>query len=209
MIDVSDGSDAYSISLAGLGAGGLAGFTPDPSWADHVSLGTFNPDPQYGGPFYALSDSGVEWMGPGPVTHAFSLLLASSTVPGTYDLTFTVAGSGDEGRWRDSNPFQLIVVPEVVCIPGDTSPCDGRVNLGDLNAVRNNFGRSGEPGLPGDAFPFDGMVTLNDLNGVRNNFGAGPGASPVPEPSAVVLTLLGVAAAGPLVRRTKHPSAAT
>ncbi len=43
---------------------------------------------------------------------------------------------------------------------------DGRVDLQDLNNVRNNFD---EIGL-GDANQ-DGVVNLDDLNLVRNNFG--------------------------------------
>lgn len=83
---------------------------------------------------------------------------------------------------------------------GDTDN-DGDVDLDDLNAVRNNFGSTGEVGsTPGDAVPYDGIVDLDDLNGVRNNFGAG-GAAAVPEPSTAVLGLLGVAAAGLIWRR--------
>lgn len=78
--------------------------------------------------------------------------------------------------------------------PGDTDD-DGDVDLDDLNAVRNNFGTSGAPGIPGDAFPFDGSVDLDDLNGVRNNFGAGASQS-VPEPSAALLGLVALAAVG-------------
>ena len=65
-----------------------------------------------------------------------------------------------------------VVTPQ----PGDTNR-DGRVDIDDLNSVRNNFGAVGnEDGtLAGDAFPFDGFVNIDDLNAVRNNFGvAGP-----------------------------------
>jgi hypothetical protein len=71
-------------------------------------------------------------------------------------------------------------------VPGDTFPFDGKVDLQDLNNVRNNFGNSGEYGLPGDTFRFDGVVDLSDLNEVRNNFGAGASNS-VPEPSTLYL----------------------
>jgi hypothetical protein len=108
--NVTNGAGTYSISLAGLGDAGLAGFTPDAAWANHFTAGTFNPDPQYGGPFYALSDDGVAWTA--PATQTFNLRLASSTALGTYPLTFTVSGSGTEGLWRDANPFQLTVIPE-------------------------------------------------------------------------------------------------
>jgi hypothetical protein len=109
-INLTNGADAYSASLAGLGAQGLAGFTPDPAWTNHFTAGTFNTDPQYGGPYFAISDSGVPFQG--PVSHFFNLQLAANTQPGTYPLTFTVSGSGAEGLWRDSNPFTLTVVPE-------------------------------------------------------------------------------------------------
>jgi MYXO-CTERM domain-containing protein len=83
--------------------------------------------------------------------------------------------------------------------PGDTDN-DGDVDLDDLNAVRNNFGTSGAPGIPGDAFPFDGTVDLDDLNGVRNNFGAGASQA-VPEPSAAMLGLIALAVVGGWQRR--------
>lgn len=54
-------------------------------------------------------------------------------------------------------------------MPGDSNR-DGRVDLEDLNNVRNHFGESG-PCVAGDAGPFDGIVDLNDLNSVRNHFG--------------------------------------
>lgn len=84
---------------------------------------------------------------------------------------------------------------------GDTDE-DGDVDLTDLNAVRNNFGSSGAPGLPGDAFPFDGVVDLGDLNGVRNNFGA-TGSAAVPEPASAILGL-GALVGLSLFRRTKR-----
>jgi hypothetical protein len=61
-----------------------------------------------------------------------------------------------------------------VTLPGDTND-DGRVDLEDLNAVRNHFGASGA-NLNGDAND-DGQVDLDDLNLVRNHFGA---TSPAP-----------------------------
>lgn len=88
---------------------------------------------------------------------------------------------------------------------------DWQFDLTDLNVIRNNFGSSGE----GDT-NFDGVVDLVDLNLVRNKFGLGyPDAMPpeweysgdvptnirhrwtpdmpipVPEPSTLLLTLLG------------------
>jgi hypothetical protein len=58
-------------------------------------------------------------------------------------------------------------------LPGDTFPYDGRIDLEDLNRVRNHFGDASPMGriLVGDVYPFDGRVDLNDLNAVRNHFG--------------------------------------
>jgi len=109
-IDITDGTDNYSISLAGLDAAGLAGFVPDATWVDHFSPGTF--DSTHDGPFYALSDTGVAFSG--PVTQSFNLQLAPATALGIYDLTFFVSGllESEFETWRDVNGFQLEVVPE-------------------------------------------------------------------------------------------------
>jgi hypothetical protein len=61
-----------------------------------------------------------------------------------------------------------------VGVPGDTNG-DGRVDIVDLNNVRNNFGAVG-PNVLGDT-DGDGQVGVSDLNAVRNNFGMG-GAVP-------------------------------
>ncbi len=68
--------------------------------------------------------------------------------------------------------------------PGDTNS-DGKVDLEDLNNVRNNFGGLGL----GDTND-DGLVDLDDLNAVRNNFGLAA-ANPVPEPPSLVLLAAG------------------
>jgi hypothetical protein len=72
---------------------------------------------------------------------------------------------------------------------GDTNG-DNKVDLVDLNNVRNNFGGGGV----GDT-DADGDVDLTDLNNVRNNFGAAGSPSAVPEPSTFLLagaSLLGL-----------------
>lgn len=65
---------------------------------------------------------------------------------------------------------------------GDTND-DGRVDLVDLNNVRNNFGGVGL----GDTNS-DGIVDLNDLNNVRNDFGGA--ATAVPEPASILVVLI-------------------
>jgi hypothetical protein len=74
--------------------------------------------------------------------------------------------------------------------PGDTNG-DGRVDIADLNAVRNNFLAAGV-GVAGDANG-SALVNIADLNLVRNHFGS-ESSSPVPEPSGMVL-LAGLAVA--------------
>jgi len=58
--------------------------------------------------------------------------------------------------------------------PGDTYPFDGKVDITDLNNVRNNFGSQGQIAiLIGDAIgALNGAVDISDLNAVRNNFGS-------------------------------------
>jgi len=77
-------------------------------------------------------------------------------------------------------------------LPGDTAPFDGQVDISDLNAVRNNFGATGDA-IVGDTYPFNGAVDIADLNAVRNNFGTSLPGRPVPEPAAARLAILGVA----------------
>lgn len=79
--------------------------------------------------------------------------------------------------------------PEVEFQPGDADG-NGRVDLTDLNLVRNNFGAVGDV-VPGDTAPFDGRVDLVDLNAVRNHFGESLPAL-VPEPATALLGLLTV-----------------
>ncbi|MDZ4783975.1 MAG: hypothetical protein SGJ19_27320 [Planctomycetia bacterium] len=71
--------------------------------------------------------------------------------------------------------------------PGDTNS-DGVVDVTDLNNVRNNFAKSGNPVL-GDTDPFDGTVGLYDLNQVYNNYGRTYDQAMVPEPATAALAL--------------------
>ncbi len=92
-------------------------------------------------------------------------------------------------RWRTGDFMAEGQFAVIVDILGDTN-ADGRVDLEDLNNVRNNFGMMSMPIL-GDTDD-DNDVDLGDLNNVRNNFGAS--SSPlqsVPEPSSGMLVGLG------------------
>lgn len=77
--------------------------------------------------------------------------------------------------------------PDEPALPGDADG-NGRVDVVDLNHVRNNFGQQGD-GVLGDTYPFDGSVDIVDLNAVRNNFGA-VRAESVPEPAGAGLLMM-------------------
>jgi len=95
--------------------------------------------------------------------------------------------------------FQFTIgEPERDGLVGDTDG-NGRIDVTDLNHVRNNFGQQAEQVL-GDTFPFDGRVDIKDLNAVRNTFGTSR-PQVVPEPSGLCLALSGVAV---LVRRIRR-----
>jgi len=93
-------------------------------------------------------------------------------------------------------PADLEFGPGAV-LAGDTND-DQRVDIVDLNHVRNNFGRVGD-GLAGDVND-DQQVGIDDLNSVRNNFGAGS-ITPVPEPATIALGIVGLVAAIASARR--------
>ncbi len=84
--------------------------------------------------------------------------------------------------------------------PGDTND-DQRVDIVDLNHVRNNFGRIGD-GIAGDVND-DQQVGIDDLNSVRNNFGAGS-ITPVPEPASIALTIVSLTASFCVARRRRY-----
>lgn len=88
---------------------------------------------------------------------------------------FIDGGAGADRIYAGPGSDTIISDPEdqvddpVDRLPGDTN-LDGRVDLVDLNNVRNNFGAVGA-GVLGDAND-DERVDVQDLNAVRNNFGA-------------------------------------
>ncbi len=94
--------------------------------------------------------------------------------------------------------WELASHPQPEFLPGDTNG-DFRVDVEDLNNVRNHFGELGMS-VPGDTTPFDGVVNLHDLNAVRNNFGVG-NANAVPEPSSLALLAAGAVCIAALRQR--------
>jgi len=70
--------------------------------------------------------------------------------------------SGDDAAGGDFD-FRLTF------LPGDADR-DNTIGVGDLNAVRNNFGMTSAQFVHGDSNA-DGVVNIEDLNYVRNNFG--------------------------------------
>jgi len=94
------------------------------------------------------------------------------------------------GTWNANTVYVFEGVPDIPV--GDTDG-DGDVDIDDLNAVRNHFGRVGadDGTLPGDTWPYNGAVDITDLNRTRNYFGNARGtAAAVPEPAALLLATL-------------------
>lgn len=89
-------------------------------------------------------------------------------------------------------PGVNFIIADTSALQGD-GDSNGKVDLDDLNSVRNNFGFVGYS--PYD-FNFDGRVGLEDLNTVRNNFGSASQSSSVPEPSTLAMALVAFALAG-------------
>ncbi len=112
-------------------------------------------------------------------------------IGGTQDLQlrFTFTDGTSINGIVEYREFDVVVGPL-----GDTNG-DGKVDLTDLNNVRNNFGSTGLGDTNGD-----NNVDLTDLNNVRNNFGA-QGSAAVPEPATFCLALLGLPF---LVRRLRR-----
>ncbi len=74
--------------------------------------------------------------------------------------------------------------------PGDAN-LDGEVDVLDLTAVANHFGRPDMPWSRGD-FNDDDLVDVLDLVILANHFGGDGGGQSVPEPSSSALVVLGL-----------------
>lgn len=85
------------------------------------------------------------------------------------------------------------VVPPAMLLPGDANG-DGSVNGTDLNVVLSNYNQTGADWIQGD-FNRDGSVNGTDLNTLLSHYNQTLGASTaaVPEPSGIVLMLVGCA----------------
>lgn len=109
----------------------------------------------------------------------------------------------DNGTTAENSPTNfagLVGRIDLRVVPGDTNG-DSKVDIIDLNNVRNNFGAAG-PNPAGDTNN-DDQVDIVDLNNVRNNFGAGA-ASAVPEPPSVALIGSSLAAFALAYRRSRR-----
>jgi len=114
---------------------------------------------------------------------------------------FMIDGGGGVNALAHGGLDFVIGDPVIPGTIGDANG-DGRVDIDDLNSVRNRFGSSGpaDGSLSGDTFPYDGAVDIDDLNAVRNHFGQ---VAAAPEPSAIVLAVL-VACAMSLPRQRRR-----
>ncbi len=149
----------------------------------------------------SLDDQNISgWAEANPKATALSELLPVGGFAITEGTAFNLGSIFNTAGIRDvaftfslSDGTELVGIVQYVPLSpgplGDTN-ADGKVDLVDLNNVRNNFGANGLGDTDGD-----NDVDLTDLNNVRNNFGA-VGSNSVPEPSAVVLLALGAVSLG-------------
>ncbi|MDZ4782623.1 MAG: S8 family serine peptidase [Planctomycetia bacterium] len=143
-----------------------------PNWATNVSVGPDDEKLTQNVFFYPTYDTH---------TAIFAGVAGRPQVSADGTLRFTLAddalGSSTvtlvlfdtAGAFANPVSFTVTVAPRLV---GDTNE-DGRVDITDLNNVRNNFGGEGLGDADGD-----NDVDISDLNAVRNQFGATPAGAP-------------------------------
>ncbi len=128
-------------------------------------------------------ESWFRWMLPADLGNAAS-----------YALTFKALGSSMSldrvavDTWTGTSA-KLEPVPGLANLPGDANG-DGAVDLADFGVLKANFGTGTTVGQ-GD-FSGDGAVDLTDFGILKENFGASA-AAVVPEPSTLLLGLVGIA----------------
>jgi hypothetical protein len=125
-----------------------------------------------------------------------------------------IAGIGkfDDGFGGVSGTYDrvfMLQLPSTITLPGDYND-DGSVDAADYVAWRDKL--ETDTTLPNDTTP--GSVDPEDYNVWRENFGATasqtPGlssASPVPEPSALLVSLISSIGLAPSLRRRQPMSA--
>jgi len=142
----------------------------------HVHDFDIDPEPLPGSPLNKLmmkisnraDFAGADWQPFQPVVKEWYLGAVTPAQRRTHSVY--VAFMDEAGNVSDGPIFDSI---QVLLQPGDTYPFDGKVDIVDLNNVRNHFGDTGPVAiLIGDAVgAFNGKVDISDLNEVRNNFG--------------------------------------
>ena len=128
------------------------------------------------------------------------------------DYVAQVGGNlGDEvGSYSERTSIieQFVFVDEdQLCIPllGNSLPLsgdldlDGQVAFSDFLILSSNFGEAG--GYVDGDINCSGAVDFADFLALSANFGANAGASAVPEPSGIVLTMFGIIATLAIRRR--------
>jgi hypothetical protein len=157
------GPNVYAI--AGSGANTI------PAWATNIDVGAENEAATQNPAFFIFNDNNALFANvdeqPRVLSDGTLLFTLADGARGSALVTVAVFDSA--GGFSPPKTFRIHSQ-----VQGDAN-LDGRVDLQDLNVVRNQFGAGVPGGAPvaGEAYPFDGVVNLQDLNAVRNHFGAG------------------------------------